>query len=155
MHAAYLGVLRVVAMLLMLLPLFKSKATIDLLNARFAIIEKSLLAAYRVPPVHMTKSNGSFKLPTGKAANSKNLFCFYMQSAFGGLLSEPEAKVLALTVRIALALASGAVYTAPMVQSFEALLIEHHKLIAVVFGVDSLLPNFHLRACVRAWALAY
>jgi hypothetical protein len=56
--------------------------------------------------------------------------------------------VVHLAVRIALAVSSGVLFTKDMADSFEALVVEFHRQYAEAFGMDNVLPNFHMCACV-------
>lgn len=149
MHFFFLGVLSTLGRLVMLFaPGFKGKHMIDLLNERIAGINQDMLAAYHMPPIAMTKTPaGSYKLPIGKAAHSKNFFCFFARSVFSGLVPPDMAAVLDFAVRIALALASGAYYTRGMEMQLHTLIVEFHVKFAAVFGFDNVLPNFHMSAC--------
>ena len=151
MHCVYLGVLRSYGRELMKLVVFKKQNAINVLNERLLSAQDDLPSSCRVPTIRTTKADGVFHFPTGKAAHSRYLFSFYMLSLLENLLPAEHVGLLRMTVTIALAFASNAVYTEDMARRLQALIVRHHQAYADLFGTDSILPNFHMRACVGAW----
>jgi hypothetical protein len=152
MHAVFLGIDRLVAKLLMKLPELNATTAIDVLNARIELINEDVLSGHRVPTIPLSKASGQFHLPTGKAADSKYLFCFFITAVLEGMLppggeGQPGfSDVVRLTARISQELATGDFSTAESVQQFRDLVIAHHKAFARVFGEGEVTPNLHWSA---------
>ncbi len=152
MHAMFLGICRLVAKLLMKRPELNVTTAIDVLNARIELINEDVLSGHRVPTIPLSKASGQFHLPTGKAADSKYLYCFFITALLEGMLppagegQQGFSDVVRLSTRISQELATGDFSTAESVQQFRDLVIEHHKVFARVFGEGEVTPNLHWSA---------